>query len=202
MRRVLTALVTAVLYFGSALGAPAAPAPAAARADPSAIRLIDQNDRPFTLRDLRGRPVLLTFVATRCTDACPIANAVFAELQNDLERRHVDARLLTVTLDPGNDTPFVMATAARRLGADPRRWRFASGSVPDVQRLLRAFDVVVEPDAQGIPDVHSTFVYLLDRDGHLSRSMLLSTTIRQEALAALAAQPPSAARPFQAASSK
>jgi protein SCO1 len=181
------------LFLGAALGVSAAPVPG--RSDPSAIRLIDQNARAFTLRDLRGRPVLLTFVATRCTDACPIANAIFAGLQNDLRRGHVDARLLTVTLDPRNDTPFVMANTARRLGVDPQRWRFASGSVADVQRLLHAFNVVVQPNAEGIPDVHSTFVYLLDRDGHLSRSMLLSTTIRQEALAALAAKSPAPEQP-------
>jgi cytochrome oxidase Cu insertion factor (SCO1/SenC/PrrC family) len=194
------AVMLGTLFLGGAFGMSASAAPG--RSDPSAIRLIDQNDRAFTLRDLRGRPVLLTFVATRCTDACPIANAIFAGLQNDLQRGHVDARLLTVTLDPRNDTPFVMANTARRLGVDPRRWRFATGSVADVQRLLHAFNVVVQPNAEGIPDVHSTFVYLLDREGHLSRSMLLSTTIRQEALAALAAEPSSPGRPVQRSLSK
>lgn len=190
MRSVVLAVMLGALCLGGAASVSAAPD----RPDPGAIRLVDQDARAFTLRDLRGRPVLLTFVATRCTDACPIANAVFAGLQSDLDRGRVDGDLVTVTLDPQHDTPFVMANTARKIGADPRRWRFASGSVPEVQRLLRAFNVVVQPNAQGVPDVHSTFIFLLDRDGHVSRTMLLSTTTRQEGFAALAAQTASRGR--------
>jgi cytochrome oxidase Cu insertion factor (SCO1/SenC/PrrC family) len=47
-----------------------------ARAQPTADTvLVDQRGTPFTLHGLRGKPVVLTFVATRCTDACPIAAA-------------------------------------------------------------------------------------------------------------------------------
>jgi cytochrome oxidase Cu insertion factor (SCO1/SenC/PrrC family) len=39
--------------------------------------LVDQRNAPFSLHELRGAPVLVTFVATRCRDVCPIANALF-----------------------------------------------------------------------------------------------------------------------------
>ena len=55
--------------------------PVAAReAGPAQLRLIDQRGQPFSLADLAGRPTLVTFVATRCTDACPIVNGVFGSL--------------------------------------------------------------------------------------------------------------------------
>jgi cytochrome oxidase Cu insertion factor (SCO1/SenC/PrrC family) len=185
MRNIVVALVLGTLLFRSAPGSAAARGP-----DPSTIPLVDQNGASFTLRELRGRPVLVTFVATRCSDACPIANAAFQGLAHDLAQRRLDALLLTVTLDPQFDTPFVLAHTARALGALPARWRFASGRVADVERLLAAFGVVVSPDAHGIPEAHSTFVYALGRDGTLSRTLLLSTALRAEALAALAAQVP------------
>jgi protein SCO1/2 len=164
-------------------------AAASPAADPSTIPLVDQNARAFTLRALRGHPLLVTFVATRCTDACPIANAAFRRLASDPELRRRDVRLLTVTLDPRYDTPFVIARTARALGADPARWRLASGNAADVERLLAAFGVVVAPDARGIPDQHSTFVYVFDRDGRLSRTLLLSTALREEVLAVLSPAP-------------
>ena len=69
--------------------------------------LVDQRGTPFTLRGLRGEPVVLAFVATRCSDACPIADAMFAQLA----RRGVRAQFVTITLDPSYDTPFVMSAS-------------------------------------------------------------------------------------------
>ena len=54
---------------------------ASAPPDTRSIPLIDQRGKPFRLADLHGRPTLVTFVATRCSDACPIANVAFARLR-------------------------------------------------------------------------------------------------------------------------
>jgi cytochrome oxidase Cu insertion factor (SCO1/SenC/PrrC family) len=195
MRKIAIAFVLGALpLLCGGSGAAASP-----RADASTIPLVDQNDSAFTLRDLRGHPLLLTFVATRCTDACPIANAVFAQLQRDLRERRLDARLVTVTLDPRYDTPFVLARTARGLGADAALWRFGGGNVRDVERVLADFGVVTALNERGIPDVHSTYVYVLDRAGNLSRTLLLSTAIRRELLDLLAAD---GAQPSAASASR
>ena len=70
-----------------------------------------------------------------------------------------------MTLDPVYDTPFVMTREARRFGADSRVWRFASGRAGAVRALMRAFGVVTIRDEAGVPDEHTTFVYVLDADG-------------------------------------
>ena len=160
--------------------------PLAARADDArAIPLVDQTGHAFRISDLRGRPTLLTFVATRCTDACPIANVAFDRLRARLRHDRIRARLLTVTLDPDYDTPFVMSKLARSLEADPSDWIFASGSPDRVRRLMRSLGVVAENGRTGVPDVHSTFVFVLDRRARLSRSLLLSTNLVAEAEEAL-----------------
>jgi cytochrome oxidase Cu insertion factor (SCO1/SenC/PrrC family) len=150
--------------------------------DPRHLRLVDQRGSVFTLAEMRGQPTFITFVATRCTDACPIAIAAFARLARRIDGAHAHARLLTITLDPDYDTPFVMARLARTLRADPRRWRFASGDRASVYALMHAFGVVTQADAKGVPDVHSTFVYLLDRRARLARMFLLSEGFENEAL--------------------
>jgi protein SCO1/2 len=149
------------------------------------ITLVDQRGAAFRIADLAGHRAAITFIATRCTDACPIAEAEFYRLYTRLRRDRVRARLLTITLDPAYDTPFVMSVAARRFGADPDLWRFASGRPDDLRRLIRAFGVVTQKDEHGVPDIHTTFIYLLDRKAHLAQTLLLSNRTPDEVERAL-----------------
>ncbi len=135
------------------------------------LTLVDQNGARFHLDDLRGRPSVVSFIATRCTDTCPITDAVFSKLARDGGRE----QLVTITLDPQYDTPFVMARHARDLHAPVDRWRVASGSPRDVAKILAAFGVVLQYDGMGMPDVHSSFIYVFDSAGKLAKTLPLST---------------------------
>jgi cytochrome oxidase Cu insertion factor (SCO1/SenC/PrrC family) len=153
---------------------------AQAAGDPRAIPLIDQSGRVFRLNDLAGKPAIVTFVASRCTDACPIANAAFARMYRRLRSDHVSARLVTITLDPDFDTPAVMARVASRFGVPRDGWRFASGRAADVRALMQSLGVEAEPDEHGVPEAHTSFVYVLDRNARLKRTLLLSTALTQD----------------------
>jgi protein SCO1 len=155
--------------------------------DPAHAGLVDQRGSAFSFAQLRGAPVAVTFVATRCKDACPMVNGWFVQLQTRLRREHVNATLLTITLDPHYDTPRVMAAQARALDADSHVWRVASGSVASIDALLAAFHVRVQPDAHGVPDVHSTFVYILDARGKIVDVELPSAAIVNDTMTALRA---------------
>jgi len=96
------------------------PALAGAPRDARDVPLVDQNGVGFTLRDIH-RPTAVIFVATRCGDACPIAEALFSRLSGELAREHVDARLLTVTLDPEHDAPIVMSKLGARVFVPTQR---------------------------------------------------------------------------------
>jgi cytochrome oxidase Cu insertion factor (SCO1/SenC/PrrC family) len=174
MRTIALALVALALACG-------APAAAGASRDARDVPLVDQNGAAFTLRDLR-RPTAVIFVATRCGDACPIAEALFSKLSGELARAHVDARLVTVTLDPDFDRPIVMASKARSFRADASRWRWASGNPDDVRRLLDAFNVARLDDK-----FHGTFAYVLDAHARPTRLVMLSTSADRELLGFLRA---------------
>ena len=166
------------LALALACGAPAA---AGAPRDARDVPLVDQNGARFTLRDLH-RPTAVIFVATRCGDACPIAEALFARLSDKLARAHVDARLLTITLDPAFDRPIVMASKARQFNADAARWRWASGEPADVQSLLDAFNI-----ARLDGTFHGTFAYVLDAQARPTRLVMLSTNTDRDLLGLLRA---------------
>jgi protein SCO1/2 len=129
--------------------------------------LTDQTGKPVRLSSLRGEPVAVTFVYTRCPDAtaCPMTVAKFAKLNAALSKEKA-GRLLAVTVDPVNDTPEVLADFAKRIGADPARWKFLTGRPEDVARVAESFGVLYYSDHGKI--VHSQAVAVLDRDGKLS----------------------------------
>lgn len=146
-------------------------------ADAAQLRLIDQTGAVFRLADLRPHRTAVTFVATRCTDTCPLSQLLFTQLDRACAHAGLDACLLIVTLDPTFDTPFVVARRAADLQAMPPRFRFASGDPAVVRAILRAFGVTVETGADGIPDAHSTLIYVLDRNGRIVRRFPLSNRI-------------------------
>ncbi|MGZ3498621.1 MAG: SCO family protein [Vulcanimicrobiaceae bacterium] len=151
--------------------------PAGARVEP---QLRDQAGHRFTLSLLHGTPVVVTFVAAHCTDACPLVNAQFMRADQELAQERIHVKLLTITLDPENDTPIVMKKLARQFTADPNRWILASGSVADVHALMRRFGVVTQRGANGYADVHSTMIYFLDAQGRVEKTLLASTDLADQ----------------------
>jgi protein SCO1 len=139
--------------------------------------LIDQRGRSFTLSSLRGKPLAVTFVSAHCTDACPLINAQFADAARRIEGAHLSARLLTITLDPQNDTPLAMRELAQRFQANPRYWLLAGGTISNVETIMRDFGVLSVKGRDGYRDEHTTFVYLLDGDGALVQTMLASSAL-------------------------
>lgn len=133
------------------LGAPLA-TPDAAQAQPRAPRppdvsLLDDQGHGHSLRMLLARhTVAINFIYTGCASFCPPQTAVFREVQ----RRLADARagtfpplLLSISIDPLNDTPRALARyAARfdvRLGV-AAHWLMLTGDVAALRETARAFD--------------------------------------------------------------
>lgn len=157
--------------------------PAAAQEAP----LIDQTGRSFSLASLRGRPLVVTFISAHCTDACPLVDGQFADAAARIARQRLTARLLTITLDPDHDPPGLMRALAKRFDADPRYWLLASGLPARVEPIVRAFGVVTESGKDGYREAHTTFVYVFDANGNLSKTLLASSGLGDDVVAAVRA---------------
>ncbi len=110
--------------------------------------LIDEDGRPLSLTSWRGSAVAITFIYTRCPlpQYCPLLDRRFAEVQqaaalDDALRGHM--RLLSVSFDPANDQADVLNAHAKKLGADPMVWRFATAPEEVVDRFAATFGVNV-----------------------------------------------------------
>ncbi|HSE63386.1 MAG TPA: SCO family protein [Thermoanaerobaculia bacterium] len=129
--------------------------------------LTDQTGRTVRLSQMRGEPVAVAFVYTRCpiATACPLTAARFAKLDSMLKEKGF-GKLLTITVDPEHDTPKVLAEYAKHLGANPARWKFLTGDPKAVAEVASRFGVLYYPDRGEV--VHTQAVAVVDPDGRLA----------------------------------
>jgi protein SCO1 len=133
--------------------------------------LIDQDGRAFRLSSLRGAPVLLTFIYTRCPlpDFCPRMDRHFQVIQRAIKdgRLPAETRLVSVSFDPDYDTPAVLKEHAARVGADPRTWTFATAPAPQVEAFGARLGVSVIREADTAALTHNMRTAVVDARGRL-----------------------------------
>jgi protein SCO1/2 len=133
-----------------------------------AVPLVDQTGRAFSLTQLRGNAVVLTFIYTRCADArmCPLVSLKYARLQHAIGNAPV--RLVELTLDPVFDTPAVLRRYGAAYGANASRWRLATGA-PDSLADLAARLGIASAWTQPGTLVHTEATVVLDPRGAIAR---------------------------------
>jgi protein SCO1/2 len=134
--------------------------------------LIDQRRQPVSLSGLAGKVVAVNFIYTRCAlpQFCLRVTNNFGVLQKRFARElGRDLVMLTVTFDPRQDTPEVLAKYAARWKADPATWRFLTGEPAEVRRLCALFGVDAFPE-EGLIN-HSLRTAIVDRRGVLAASI-------------------------------
>jgi protein SCO1/2 len=151
------------------------------------LQLVDQREHSFTLADLKGAPLVVTFVSAHCYDVCPLINAQIAAAVSQAEHTHLKVRFLTVTLDPERDSAHDLRALANSFAADPQRWIVAGGKPGDVHGVMRAFHVTTQRGPDGYADAHTTLVYLVDSQGTLRTTMLASTDLSDRIIRTLRA---------------
>ncbi len=131
---------------------------------------IDRYGEPFTDKDVEGKIIVADFFFTRCTTICPRMKVQMQQLQLKLaDPAFEDIVFLSHTVDPEHDTPEVMNAHARKLQADPVRWKFLTGEKEDIYRMgVKGYLVPAQEDALD-PDgfLHSEMFVLVDKDRHI-----------------------------------
>jgi protein SCO1/2 len=137
-----------------------------------AFSLTNQNDERISLDTFRGKPFVLTFVFTRCSvpNFCPRMSNNFEELQTAIQAGDAtiaSTRLLSVTLDPGYDTPKVLGEYAAFHHADSKIWTFATGDKKEIDALTGAFSVYRQTEGGTIS--HGLATALIDKNGKVEK---------------------------------
>ena len=123
--------------------------------------------------DLDGRPWAVEFIFTTCAGQCPLMSAQLARLQQAIPEGS-RARIISITVDPGHDTPEVLRGYAARFGARPERWLLLTGDATEIYRLAAegfhlgaGVNPAPRPPGGDGPFFHSSRVVLVDGEGHI-----------------------------------
>ncbi len=124
---------------------------------PQDFSLADQDGQRVSLRDDRGKVVILTFLYSTCEDTCPITAQ---QIRGALDQLGHDVPTLAVSVDPANDDEL----NARRFLLRQKltgRMRFLLGSRAQLEPIWNAY--AIQPQGEGFE--HSAYVLLIDRRG-------------------------------------
>lgn len=106
------------------------------------IKLVDMNGKAISLREGLGgnEPVMLNFIYTTCTAVCPVMSATFLHVQDQLGPESNKVRMISISIDPENDTPAILKKYASKYHAGPQ-WKMLTGSAENSIAVQRAFSV-------------------------------------------------------------
>jgi cytochrome oxidase Cu insertion factor (SCO1/SenC/PrrC family) len=86
---------------------------------------------------LKGHVVTINFMFTSCKDACPLLTQKLRSVKDDLgDLFGKPVRFVSISVDPGNDTPQAMKAFAERNKAVHKEWIFLTGKKADVEKVL------------------------------------------------------------------
>ncbi len=97
--------------------------------------LVDARGETVTRENLMGSVWVVDLIYTRCTDTCPIQTAHLVRFQKEFQAAK-DFRLLSISIDPGHDTPGVLKRYAEAHRADMDRWYFLTGEMKAIEKLV------------------------------------------------------------------
>ncbi len=138
------------------------------------FKLVNQFGKTIHLDQFHGKPLLLTFIYTRCPlpDFCPRLSSNFAEVLERLQKSpkaFESAQLLSISIDPEYDKSSVLHSYGKpyvgNIDSGFRHWQFASGSPEEVRKTADFFGLSYNEKQGQI--VHTLQTVLIGTDGRI-----------------------------------
>lgn len=130
--------------------------------------LTDQHGQPVSLKDFRGKVVMLYFGYTTCPDVCPATLSVMTKARESLGGDAKDVQVVMVTVDPPRDTPEVLGEYLARW--DPS-FIGLTGAPDQIAEAAKHYGVYYKAhpadSALGYLVDHTAMVMVVDRQGYL-----------------------------------
>jgi protein SCO1/2 len=130
------------------------------------FHLVDQRGQPADASVLKNRWSAVFFGFTYCPEACPTTLLALGQTEKLLGPKASDFQTVFVSVDPGRDTPKVLANYLSNTSF-PRHVVGLTGTPDQVAQVARAYKVFYQKAGDG-PDYqvnHSTITYLMSPKG-------------------------------------
>ena len=140
------------------------------------FKLTNQNGATIHFRQFLGKPLLVTFIYTRCPfpDYCVRMSHNFSEVMQDLQKNpdaFAQAQLLSISIDPDRDKPANLRSYGESYVGqiDPKfqHWQFASGTPDEVRKAADFFGLAYNRKDGQI--VHNLSTVLIGPDGKVRK---------------------------------
>ncbi len=106
------------------------------------VKLVDMNGVEVALHNVlnSNSPVILNFIFTSCTTICPVMSGTFQQVQQQLGSKRSHARMVSISIDPENDTPARLKEYANKYGVGPQ-WKLLTGTYENSITVQRDFGI-------------------------------------------------------------
>ena len=131
-----------------------------------AFTLNDQFGRSVSLSSYRGKVVLLAFNDSECTTICPLTTTAMLDAKAMLGRAGDQVQLLGIDANP-KSTSLEDVFSYSQLHGMLTAWHFLTGSLPQLQRVWKAYGI--EAAIQAGEVAHTPALFVIDPQGHERR---------------------------------
>jgi protein SCO1 len=141
------------------------------------FQLTDQNGKPVSDADLKGKWQLLFFGYTHCPDACPTTLNELALALDKLGAKRGEVGIVLITVDPERDTPEVLKSYVQSFDAPIVA---LTGSPDQVAQAAKAYRVYFakRPRPDGGYDMdHSAVIYVMDPKGRFTATFTPDSSV-------------------------
>ena len=129
------------------------------------FQLVDENGRPFSNQDLRGKPFLVFFGFTHCPDVCPTTLFEVSEIMRGLGPDAKRTAALFISVDPERDSPAVLKDYLSGFDPNVRGLTGDPATVAAVAKAYRVYYKKVPLEGGDYTMDHTALVYLMDKQG-------------------------------------
>lgn len=127
--------------------------------------LINQDGDTVRGRDFKGQIYIVDFFFTRCPDICPVMSNEISRVQEEM-KNDKQFRILSVTVDPKNDTLSVLKKYAQEYRAIKGKWDFTTGVPDSIYNLAQKHFKLTAMNGGSPGSInHSDKIVLVDKDG-------------------------------------
>ena len=129
--------------------------------------LTDQNGRTMSLRDFKGRAVVLEFMDPHCIDICPLVSQEFIDAFHNLGARASKVVFMAINVNQYHASVQDMASFSNEHRLNTiSSWHFFTGSTANLLAAWRNYGVEVSAPNPRADIVHTSALYFIDPQGH------------------------------------
>ena len=131
--------------------------------------LLNQENKPFTEKDIEGKICVADFFFTSCPGICPKMTKSMADIQMEFMNDD-EIMLLSHSVNPEKDSVSILKKYAKEKNINFNRWKLLTGNKDEIYDLGRKYYFVEEDE--GIKKGNDVFLHtenfiLIDKQRHI-----------------------------------